>query len=93
MNSAIVVASGLFVLSTLSVVFWSIWKLSRSSTRPNFSFGSWVATVIGVDSALSGVLLFHWPPPVIVLIGGLTVYAGALWLWSMTARQPDRSTS
>lgn len=95
MNSAAVVVFGSFALSVLAVVvaLWRIWHLSRSVARSNLSFVSCAATIIGIVAALSGVMLFHWPLEGIVLTLVLTTYAGVLWLWSLTTRQPDRSAS
>lgn len=86
---------GFAVLALVALIigFRAIWQLSRSMARPNLSFLSFLATYIGLIGALSGILIFRWSLPVIFTIGELTVYAGALWLWCLTARQPSRSAS
>lgn len=86
---------GFAVLALVALIigFRAIWQLGRDMARPNLSFFSFLATFIGFVGALSGILLFRWSLPVIFTIGGLTVYAGLLWLWSLTAPQPGGPTS
>ncbi len=76
--------STVLVLVVLVVSFRNIWQLTRSMARPNLSFFSCLAMFIGGTATVGEVLLFRSPFAVTVLTAGLTVYAGALWLWCLT---------